>query len=121
MAPICLNKSMLKYLNIINIYLLLCYSCVSVIQGIWSVSSVVVPKRSTLHYSGELVCETILVHGLYPALSHGFKKSYEHYNDHILVDSIDQSVKLCEGKRKGFTKRNACPQLTCAKQPWVSY
>lgn len=64
--------------------------------------SICAAKQLILLYSGKLGCRTVLVHGLHPTLTHGSKKSHEHYHNHAPVNGINLSIKLCEGIWKGF-------------------
>lgn len=74
---------------------------------------------STLFYSDETGCGSILVHGLHLALKLDSKKSHGHCN--ALANGIHLPAQLCEGLRKGFRTRpvkgNVSPQHICAKWP----
>lgn len=62
-------------------------------------------KQSTMLYSCELGCETLLVHGLQPTVRHGSKNLYGNYDDDITVSTA--SYLTCFLTR--LVKRNASP------------
>lgn len=86
-----------------------------------SMDSAFEAKRSIPVYSSKLGRGTVLVNGLYPNITYGYKKFREYCVGHTTVNGIDLPMKLCEGSRKVFLTRlmkgNAAPQPTCEKLP----
>lgn len=72
-------------------------------------------------YSGELGCRTAVVHGLYPILTYGSKKSHRHCKSHTLFNGINLA-KMCESCQIGLPirpiKGSISPQHACTK--WLS-
>lgn len=47
-------------------------------------------------------CGTLIVHGLYPTLTHSSKKSHVHCDSHTPVNGIDLPVNLFKSSQKVF-------------------
>lgn len=71
-------------------------------MGCINSGSIFAMKQSTIFYSGELECRTILGQRLHQTFIHGSKKLHGHCNGHTLINGINLPVKLCEGNQKGF-------------------